>query len=210
MNLIWRHKPFLVVISAPSGTGKTTICRLTISLDQNLAYSISATTRKMREGERDGYDYHFVSKETFKKWIEKGKLVEWSEIYGEYYGTPLEPIERYMKEGKDVLLDLDKRGKDLLEERFPNRVVSIFLVPPGLDELRKRLITRGVESQDKLEVRLEKMKEELTWALDYDYWVLNDQKELARDRVYAIITAERMKRKRLSIEILKKLDAKLP
>ena len=205
----WNHRPFLVVISAPSGTGKTTICRLTLKLDEKLAYSISATTRKMREGEKNGYDYYFVDKDTFSKWIEEGKLVEWSTIYGEYYGTPIEPIKTYLDQGRDVLLDLDKNGKDSLERLFPGNVVSIFLIPPGIEELKKRLITRGVESEEKLKVRLKTMKEELGWAIDYDYWVLNDEKELARDRVYSIIRAERMKRKRLDEEILKDLQSKM-
>jgi len=108
-----------------------------------------------------------------------------------------------------VLLDLDKNGKDSLERLFPGNVVSIFLIPPGIEELKKRLITRGVESEEKLKVRLKTMKEELGWAIDYDYWVLNDEKELARDRVYSIIRAERMKRKRLDEEILKDLQSKM-
>lgn len=207
---LWSHSPFLVVISAPSGTGKTTICKLVLESDRNLVYSISATTRKKRKGEKDGIDYFFIERETFKGWLKGDKLLEWSEIYGEYYGTPIEPIKKFLKEGKDVLLDLDYKGKISLLEKFPGKVVSIFLIPTGIEELRERLINRGAESGDKLEIRLEKMREELGWAVDYDYWVLNDDKEKAKNRVITIIKAERMKRKRLSLDILKSLKAKIP
>jgi len=207
---LWRHDPFLMVISAPSGTGKTTICRLVLKSDKNLAYSISATTRKKREEEKDGVDYYFLDRKTFEDWLREGKLVEWSEVYGEYYGTPVEPIEKYLKEGKDVLLDLDYKGKISLEEKFPGKVVSIFLIPPGIEELKDRLLSRGVESEEKMEIRLQKMREELGWAVRYDYWVLNDEKQAAKERVISIIRAERMKRKRLSLDILKSLKAKIP
>jgi len=203
------HRPFLMVLSAPSGTGKTTVCRMVLGKVEGLEYSISATTRKRREGEIDGRDYIFLEREKFKEWIREGKLIEWAEIYGELYGTPVEPIKRFLDEGKDVLLDLDYNGKVSLEKLFKDRVISVFLIPPTLEELKERLVKRGVESPEKLEVRLEKIKEELRWALEYDFWVLNDERELAASRVRSIIEVERMKRERLSLSILKRLGVQI-
>jgi guanylate kinase len=177
---------------------------------EGLAYSVSATTRKRREGEVDGEDYIFIDRKTFRRWIEEKKLIEWSEVYGELYGTPFEPVKRHLDGGRDVLLDLDYNGKVSLEKLFAGRVVSIFLIPPNLDELKERLIKRGVESKEKLKIRMDKMLEEMRFATEYDYWVLNDERELAASRVEAIITAERMKRKRLSREILRDLGVQFP
>lgn len=193
-----KHRPFLIVVSAPSGSGKTTIVRMVLDKMEDLFYSVSATTRKKRPGEVDGKDYIFVSHETFARWIEEGKVIEWAEIYGEFYGTPREPIDRALKEGKDVILDLDIHGKKALEKLYGNDVVSIFLLPPSIEELRRRLTSRGAESYDKLKLRLTLSKEEMKWSYEYDYIVLNDIRELATERVINIIRAERMRRERIT------------
>ena len=192
-----KHRPFLIVVSAPSGSGKTTIVRMVLQKMNDLFYSVSATTRKKRPGEVDGKDYIFVTHETFAKWIDEGKVVEWAEIYGEYYGTPKAPIDRALKEGRDVILDLDIHGKRALEKLYGKDVVSVFLLPPSIEELRRRLISRGAESPEKLKLRLALSKEEMKWGYEYDYIVLNDIREVATDNVISIIKAERMRRERI-------------
>jgi guanylate kinase len=192
------HTPFLIVISAPSGTGKTTICRRLIEIHKDLFYSVSATTRKKRPGEVDGVDYIFLDRRTFEKWKEEGELIEWALVYGEYYGTPKGPVIENIKKGRDVILDLDLEGKRALENIFPGRVVSIYLLPPDLKTLKERLMGRGVEEPSKLKVRLEKAREELRWATEYNYWVINDELSKAVERVNSIILAERMRRERVS------------
>ncbi len=192
-----KREPFLIVVSAPSGSGKTTIVKMVLGKLSDLFYSVSATTRGKRPGEVDGKDYIFVDKGTFEDWIEKGRVVEWAKIYGEYYGTPRDPIDRALGEGRDVILDLDIHGKRSLEALYPGRVVSIFLMPPSIVVLHQRLRARGAESEEKLELRLKLSKEEMKWAYEYDYIVMNDIKEEAVKRVLCIIEAERMKRKRI-------------
>ncbi len=192
-----KHKPILIVISAPSGSGKTTIVKIVREKCPEIFYSVSATTRKMRPGEINGKDYIFVSHETFEDWIKNGKVVEWAKIYGEYYGTPKEPIDKALKRGQDVILDIDVHGKRSLEKIYGKDVVSIFLIPPSLDILRKRLISRGAESKEKLELRLKLSREEMKWGYEYDYIVINDIKEKAAENVISIIMAERMRRERI-------------
>lgn len=193
-----RHIPFLIVISAPSGTGKTTICRRLIKIHKDLFYSISATTRKKRPEEIDGVDYIFLEREIFERWKKKGELIEWAEVYGEYYGTPRKPVMENLEKGNDVILDLDLNGKKRLEKLFPGRVVSVYLLPPDLETLKKRLMGRGVEDPSKLEIRVKKAREELLWATEYEYWVINDELNRAVERINSIILAERMRRERVS------------
>ncbi len=190
------RRPFLVVVSAPSGTGKTTVIRRVLGRLSELAYSVSATTRSKREGEVDGESYRFVDVATFKRWIAEDKLFEWAKVYNDYYGTPKEPVLAMMEQGSDVILDLDVQGKRSLEAALPGQVVSVFLYPPDREALRGRLLGRGSEQGERLEVRMKQMEEEIGWAREYDYWVLNDKIGAAADRVEAIIRAERMKRER--------------
>ncbi|HDM89987.1 MAG TPA: guanylate kinase, partial [candidate division WOR-3 bacterium] len=168
------HEPFLIVVSAPSGTGKTTVLRRFLKICDGLFYSVSATTRKMRPGEVNGRDYIFLDKEVFENWIKEGKLLEWAEVYGEYYGTPRDPVIENMELGRDVIMDLDVEGKRKLEAQFPDRLVSVFLYPPDRETLRKRLLSRGAEDEEKLKIRLSKAEEELRWASEYEYWVVNE------------------------------------
>ncbi len=190
------HEPFLIVVSAPSGTGKTTVLRRFLKICDGLFYSVSATTRKMRPGEVNGRDYIFLDKEVFENWIKEGKLLEWSEVYGEYYGTLRDPVIENMELGRDVIMDLDVEGKRKLEAQFPDRLVSVFLYPPDRETLRKRLLSRGAEDEEKLKIRLSKAEEELRWASEYEYWVVNEDIEKAALRLKDITEAERMKRKR--------------
>ena len=190
------HEPFLIVVSAPSGTGKTTVLRRFLKICDGLFYSVSATTRKMRPGEVNGRDYIFLDKEVFENWIKEGKLLEWAEVYGEYYGTPRDPVIENMELGRDVIMDLDVEGKRKLEAQFLDRLVSVFLYPPDRETLRKRLLSRGAEDEEKLKIRLSKAEEELRWASEYEYWVVNENIEKAALRLKDITEAERMKRKR--------------
>ncbi len=192
-----KHRPILIVISAPSGSGKTTIVKIVREKCPEIFYSVSATTRKMRPGEINGKDYIFVSHDIFEDWIKNGKVVEWAKIYGEYYGTPKEPIDKALQRGQDVILDIDIHGKRSLEKIYGKNVVSIFLIPPSLNVLRQRLISRGAESEEKLELRLKLSREEMKWGYEYDYIVINDIKEKAAANVISIITAERMRRERI-------------
>jgi len=185
----FRERLFFVV-SAPSGAGKTTLCRAVQDRVDGLFYSVSATTRARRDWEVDGVDYHFVSRETFKRWIQENALLEWAEIYGELYGTPADPIRRALANGQDVILDLDVVGKRKLEALFPRQVVSIFIFPPSLEALQERLIQRGVEP-GKLQTRLDRAREELSHAREYTYWILNENLEHAMEALVSIIHAAR-------------------
>ncbi len=187
-----RGRPVLFVLSAASGTGKTTVAREVEARVPGLFYSVSATTRARRPWEKDGVDYHFVTREVFRAWLEHGNLLEWAEVYGEYYGTPRKPVMEALKDGRDVLLDLDVVGKRKLQALFPGQVVSIFLFPPSLEVLRERLITRGVES-GKLEIRIQNALREIEGAQEYDYWIVNDQLEEAVEALASIVRAERQR-----------------
>uniref|UniRef100_A0A7C2P8H9 Guanylate kinase n=1 Tax=candidate division WOR-3 bacterium TaxID=2052148 RepID=A0A7C2P8H9_UNCW3 len=196
------HKPFVVVISAPSGTGKTTVLSEVRKLEPNLFYSVSVTTRSPRPNEIDGVDYKFVSKEEFERMIEKGELLEWAKVFGgEYYGTPREPVMEALKAGKDVIMDLDIQGRNSLERIFGKDLVSIFLLPPSFDELKRRLSLRKTESEEELTERLERAKLELQWAERYEYWVVSGSVTEAATNIVHIIYAERMKRERVIFNI---------
>ncbi len=201
-----KHRPLLLVITAPSGTGKTTVIRSLLKRDPHLAYSVSATTRPRRKGEVSGRSYLFMSRQEFEQKIQEGYFLEWAEVYGHYYGTPLPPIEKNLQKGKDIVLDLDVQGKRALEQRFGHQVVSVFLLPPSLEELRRRLELRGTDSPEQLQLRFEQARRELRWALECDYVVLNDQQELAVERVWTILKAERMRRFRVVHPLLENLD----
>ncbi len=186
----WRER-LIFVVSAPSGAGKTTLCRAARDRLGNLFYSVSVTTRARRPWEKDGEDYHFVSRETFERWIQEDNLLEWAEIYGEYYGTPAHPVYRALEEGQDVIMDLDVVGKRKMEARFPRQVVSIFVFPPSMEDLRTRLVRRGVEP-GKLETRLQRAAHEMTHAREYRYWILNEDLDEAVEQLIAIIRASRL------------------
>ncbi len=192
-----RHRPFLIVISAPSGGGKTTVKNVVLERMPEIAYSVSATTRKPRENEVNGVDYIFVTHEKFREWLSSGELLEWAEIYGEFYGTPKSPILKWLEEGRDVLLDLDVHGKRSVERAFVGRTVSIFLLPPSMEILRERLLDRGTETGEVLEKRLRLARSEMDHAFEYDYWVINDEVEAAAQEVMNIIRAERQRSNRL-------------
>lgn len=188
------RKPFIIILTAPSGTGKTTIVKGLLKLDPYLKYSISATTRLPREGEEDGKDYYFLKREDFEKWIEQGKLLEYTSLFGHYYGTPKDRVIEFLSQGYDAVMDLDIKGSGSIKKLYPDSV-DIFLSPPSPEELLNRLKRRG-EKEDELKRRLSKFKEEMETGARFTYFVVNDNlNETLRD-IISIIRAERLKSKR--------------
>ncbi len=201
-----KHKPFLIVISAASGTGKTTVIQRVLTRAPELVYSVSATTRPKRPNEVNGKSYHFLDRADFEQKIREGYFVEWAEIYGDYYGTPKPFLERSLAEGKDVILDLDVHGKRALEQQFPGQVVSIFLIPPDLETLKARLMERRADPPEKLKIRLELARSEIQNAKEYQYIVVNDEVEAAVERILKILDAERMRATRVIHPLLHELE----
>ena len=182
------NKGRLFVISGPSGTGKGTICEGLLQLI-NAELSISMTTRDPRPHEVDGVSYYFVSKEKFTETIDENGFYEYAEIYGQYYGTPKEPVERKLDEGIDVILEIDTQGAMLVKDSHPNGVF-IFILPPSMSELRKRLEGRGTETQERVEERLSKAKDEIAYLPEYDYFIINDDIEEATLAAAEIVRSE--------------------
>ena len=183
------RKGLLVVISGPSGAGKGTICQALLEKTP-LAYSVSATTRKPRAGEVDGESYYFLSVEAFEKMIEKDELLEWAKVYDNYYGTPLKKVEEKLAAGEDILLEIDTQGAMKVREKFPEGVY-IFILPPSLAELERRIRGRDTETEEVLQKRLAAAIEEIDAGKCYKYVVTNDEVDGAVDSVCAILAAER-------------------
>lgn len=198
-------KGLLIVISAPSGTGKTTICKKLIETSTNLVFSISMTTRAPRDNEVDGCDYFFISTDEFEKKIKKGEFVEWARVYGDYYGTPKKPLEELLSSGVNVLLDIDTQGAMNIKKRYKDRAVLIFIIPPFLEDLKVRLINRMTDTLDEIEKRLSFAKNELRNISKYDYYVVNDDIGITVGKLKSIIIAEESRVKRIDKELLKNL-----
>jgi guanylate kinase len=178
----------LVIISAPSGAGKTTIVKHLLDGGLNLAFSISATTRKMRDNETDGKDYYFISVEQFREKIKKDELLEWQEVYKDhYYGTPRSEMERIWTLGKHVLFDVDVMGGINLKKIFGKRAISLFIMPPSVQELEKRLVSRGTDDPEKIRMRVEKAAEEMKTAGEFDYTIVNDDLEKAQAETLRLV-----------------------
>lgn len=182
----------IFVLSAPSGTGKSTVAGLVRRDMPDLAYSVSLTTRAPRAGESDGVDYHFVTREEFQARVAAGRMAEYAEIFGNLYGTSADMLERTLDEGRDLLLDIDVKGAAQLRGHFPDGVY-IFLLPPSRAELERRLRQRGSESEEQVRQRLDRAVEEFAQARHYTHLVVNDQLDQAVREVGAIITAERLR-----------------
>jgi len=182
------RKGLLVVISAPSGGGKTTVIRKVLaSGNGNFRYSISATTRPLRAGEVDGQDYHFLSLEEFKDKKEQGEYVEWAEVHGNYYATPRKPIEKWLNEGKTVFLDLDVNGGLEVKEYFNDSALLIFIKPPSIESLVQRLRGRKTETQHEIDKRLKRVPEEMQKSQRYDYQILNEDLDNTKTEILEII-----------------------
>ncbi len=199
-----QEKGLLIVLSGPSGVGKGTVRKEIFSqADTAFEYSISVTTRKPREGEVDGVDYFFKSREEFEALIKNGKLLEYAEFVGNYYGTPVDYVRQTLDKGKDVFLEIEVKGARQVREKFPEGLF-IFLMPPSLSELKNRIVTRGTETEDIIHNRMLTAREEIEMMKLYDYVVVNDQVELACERIKSIVVAEHCRRERVE-QIYKKL-----
>ncbi|MCS4486207.1 guanylate kinase [Staphylococcus americanisciuri] len=199
------EKGLLIVLSGPSGVGKGTV-RKRIFDDPNTSYkySISMTTRDMREGEQDGVDYFFKTRDAFEQLIEQDAFIEYAEYVGNYYGTPVQYVKDTMNEGHDVFLEIEVEGAKQVRKKFPD-ALFIFLAPPSLDHLKERLIGRGTESSDKIQRRVDEARKEVEMMNLYDYVVVNDEVDLAKDRIQSIVEAEHLKRERIEAKYRKML-----
>ena len=183
------RKGLLILISGPSGTGKGTVCDLLRKNHPEISYSISATTRQPRPGEQDGVNYYFYDKEKFRQMIDTGELLEWAEVYGNYYGTPKQKVLDRLNAGEDILLEIDTQGALNVMKAVPEGLF-IFLLPPSLEELANRLKGRGTETEESLQRRLGAAVDEIKIAHNYRYVVVNDKVEAAEKAIAGIIEAE--------------------
>mgnify|MGYP004566025443 FL=1 len=183
------RKGLLILISGPSGTGKGTVCDLLRQKHPEISYSISATTRQPRPGEQDGVNYYFYTKEKFRDMIDQGQLLEWAEVYGNFYGTPKQKVLDRLEAGEDILLEIDTQGALNVMKVMPEGLF-IFLLPPSLEELAARLKGRGTETEESLHRRLGAAVDEIKLATKYRYVVVNDKVEDAQETIANIIEAE--------------------
>lgn len=195
----------LVVISGPSGSGKTTLCQRALERIEGTKYSISFTARPPRGDEVDGKDYHFVTKDEFERMAKEGRFAEWANVHGNYYGTPKSFLERAIREGFDLFLDIDVQGGIQIKERYGERAILVYVVPPSLEELETRLRGRAVDEEEVIKRRLINAREELKYMLRYDYWIVSRDVEDSVRILEGILTAERQRMGRIPKSILDKL-----
>jgi guanylate kinase len=205
------RRGLMLVLSSPSGAGKTTLSRLLLRSDRNVELSISVTTRPKRRGEVDGRDYHFIDRVRFDGMARRGELLEWAEVFGHRYGTPRMPVTRALQAGRDVLFDIDWQGTQQLREKARTDLVSVFILPPTAKELERRLKRRAQDSKAVIGSRMAKASDEMSHWPEYDYVVVNREKRKAFAELRGILAAERLKRERqvgLS-DFVRRLQAKL-
>ncbi len=186
----------LFIISAPSGSGKTTIISKVLKSLSGLAFSVSHTTREPRISEQNGIDYHFVDNATFIEMREKHAFLEWAEVHGRFYGTSQESIQKQLSNGTDVILDIDVQGAAQIRKNYELQGVSIFIVPPSFHELERRLVDRGTDSADSIKVRCSNARMEITSSDKFDYLIVNDSVDDAVEILRSVIIAERSKNRR--------------
>jgi guanylate kinase len=184
-----KRRGLLVVVSSPSGAGKTTLCHRLMNEFPSVKFSVSYTTRKPRAGEREGVDYCFVSPEEFRRMTEAGEFAEWAPVHGNYYGTPRAAVDSALEGGQDVLFDIDWQGGRQLKTQFPNDAVMIWILPPSLEVLEQRLRRRATDAIDVIERRLVEAKRELQEYGNYDYLIVNDDLERAYDEIRSVYVA---------------------
>ena len=192
------RRGLMFVLSSPSGAGKSTIAQLLLNEDDNLDLSVSVTTREKRSSEVDGVHYHFRTREQFEKMVAHNELLEWAEVHGNYYGTPRQFVEEKLEAGTDVLFDIDVQGTYQINEKMPEDVATIFILPPSIAEMKSRLKRRAEDSDEVILRRMKTAVSELEAWPDYEYLVVNEELELAFDQVKSILTAERMRQRRQS------------
>lgn len=199
-----KEQGLLIVLSGPSGVGKGTVCAALRQRDVSFVYSVSATTRRPREGEVDGVNYFFKTKAEFEEMIKRDELLEWAQYVEHYYGTPRQFVEEQLRQGRDVLLEIEVQGAMQVKKKYPQGIF-IFLMPPSLEALKERIIGRGTESAEAINQRLNAAQVELQMMQHYDYIVVNDDVEAACDRIEAIILAEHCKRERMMSQYINAL-----
>ena len=190
------RRGLMLVLSSPSGAGKTTLSRMLLTSERNIELSISVTTRPRRRGEVNGRHYHFIDRKKFDQLVRNGELLEYAEVFGNGYGTPRKPVERALKAGRDVLFDIDWQGTQQVRERARDDLVSVFILPPSSGELARRLHTRALDDKKVIRARMAKAGDEMSHGAEYDYVVVNRDLDRAFAEVRAILAAERLKRER--------------
>ena len=191
-----RRRGLMLVLSSPSGAGKSTIARNLIESDQGFELSVSVTTRTRRGSEIDGIHYHFRTQREFEILRDNDALLEWAEVHGNFYATPREPAERAMAEGRDMLFDIDWQGAKQLKDKMRGDIVSIFILPPSMKELKARLRRRAEDQEAAIETRLKNAREEIEHWTEYDFVIVNDDLDRAFSEVRAVVAAERLRRDR--------------
>lgn len=190
------RRGLLLILSSPSGAGKSTLSRMLMAWDQTMRFSISATTRPPRPGEEEGREYYFRSRQEFEDMVASGAMLEHAEVFGNLYGSPRDPVEAAMKAGTDTVFDIDWQGGQQIKQAMRDDVVSIFILPPSIAELDRRLRSRGQDSDEVIAGRMAKSRDEISHWAEYDYVLINDDLDKCFDRLKAILTAERLKRER--------------
>jgi guanylate kinase len=189
------RRGLLIILSSPSGAGKSTLARRLRAWDTSICFSVSATTRAPRPGEVDGTDYHFVSETNFKADVANGKMLEHAHVFGHFYGSPLAPVENAISAGKDVLFDIDWQGSQQIQNsELGKNTLSIFLLPPSITELRRRLETRGQDDAATIARRMQKSWDEISHWGSYDFVLINDDLDATEERLKSIVTATRLRR----------------
>jgi guanylate kinase len=191
------RRGLLLVLSSPSGAGKTTLAKRVLSADVNIGISVSVTTRKPRPGEKEGIDYYFLDEAQFLERRDAGDLLEWAKVFGNFYGTPREPVEQSIASGCDLLFDIDWQGAQQLKEKLPQDLVRVFILPPSAHELEKRLRGRAQDPPEVVAMRMAEAAAEMSHWPEYDYVIVNGDLETSVAQLIAILTAERLKRERL-------------
>ena len=188
-----QRRGLMLVLSSPSGAGKTTLSRQLLDNDSQIQLSVSCTTRVKRPGEKDGLDYKFLDTASFRGMVDRGEFLEYAQVFGNYYGTPRAPVEAALSAGKDVLFDIDWQGTQQLRDKVRGDVVTVFILPPSTRDLEKRLLTRAQDSKDIVAERMAKAADEMSHYAEYDYVVVNRDIGTSLNRIKAILDAERLK-----------------
>ena len=205
------RRGLMLVLSSPSGAGKTTLSRLLLEADRNIELSVSVTTRPRRNGEVDKRDYHFIDRAKFDAMVKSGDLLEWAEVFGNCYGTPRGPVGEALAAGRDVLFDIDWQGTQQLREKADRDLVSVFVLPPSAADLERRLHSRAQDDHAVIHARMSKAADEMSHWPEYDYVVINREIDQAFGEIRAILAAERLKRERQTglSEFVRRLQAEL-
>lgn len=190
------RRGIMLVLSSPSGAGKTTLSRRLLEADAGLELSVSVTTRMPRPGEVEGRDYYFIERSRYDVMVRQGELLEWAEVFGHCYGTPRAPVEAALTAGRDVLFDIDWQGTQQLRDSARSDLVSVFVLPPSIAELERRLRTRALDSEEVIRARMSKAADEMSHWAEYDYVVINNDLEATFENLRAILAAERLRRER--------------